>query len=227
MSRVLGRPDLAGARNPLPRAWRGAAVEQDETSEARAEAARILFDARVQARALLAEAKANAAGAVEAEMRQARERGYAEGLDLARREQQPVVQRLGDLVNAASIAHIENARHLDQVALTLALSLARLVVRRELTAVPETLLDVARGALAEMALEAEVTLRVQPDDVTLLQERLGDLGVRALLAVGVVGDPSLGPGSCVIRSGPGEVDASVDSQFARAERLLREQISVD
>ncbi|HEY8285903.1 MAG TPA: FliH/SctL family protein [Chloroflexota bacterium] len=227
MSRVLGRPDPAGDRNPLPRSWRGATLEQHESAETRAESARMIFEARVRSRALLAEAKAGAAGAIEEEARQARARGYAEGLEIARREQQGVTQRLADLVSAAEIAHTENARQLDQVALTLALALARLVVRRELTAVPETLLEVARGALGEMALDAEVTFRVHPGDVPLLRNRLPELGIGSLLAVAVVGDPALPSGSCVIRSGPGQVDASVDTQLVRAERLLRDQISVE
>jgi flagellar biosynthesis/type III secretory pathway protein FliH len=187
----------------------------------------MIFEARVRSRALLAEAKARAAGAIEEEARQARARGYAEGLEIARREQQGITQRLADLVSAAQIAHTENARQLDQVALTLALALARLVVRRELTAVPETLLEVARGALGEMALDAEVTFRVHPGDVPLLRNRLPELGIGSLLAVAVVGDPALPSGSCVIRSGPGQVDASVDTQLVRAERLLRDQISVE
>ncbi|HVA90294.1 MAG TPA: FliH/SctL family protein [Chloroflexota bacterium] len=227
MSRVLGRPDLAGDHNPLPRAWRGPTGEQQASGEARADSARMIFEARVRSRALLAEARASAVVTLEEETRQARARGYAEGLELARREYQGSVQRVADLVAAAQIAHTENARHLDQVALTLALALARLVVRRELTAVPDTLLEVARGALGEMALDAEVSIRVHSDDVALLRERLHELGIGALLAVAVVGDPALSAGSCVIRSGPGQVDASVDTQLARAERLLREQISVE
>jgi flagellar biosynthesis/type III secretory pathway protein FliH len=93
--------------------------------------------------------------------------------------------------------------------------------------VPETLLEVARGALGEMALDAEVTFRVHPGDVPLLRNRLPELGIGSLLAVAVVGDPALPSGSCVIRSGPGQVDASVDTQLVRAERLLRDQISVE
>jgi flagellar assembly protein FliH len=227
MSRVLGRASGDGAGNSLPRAWRGISTEPSEQGTARSEAARILFDARVRARALAAETRAEAEATIAAETQKARERGYAEGLELARREQVHILQRLDAVVSGARAAHAENARQLDQSALTLAIALARMVVRRELTSMPATLLDVARAALAEMAVEAEVSLRVHPDDVPLLRDRLPDLGLGSLLAVSVVGDPTLSPGSCVIRSGPGEVDASVDTQFARAERLLRDQISVD
>ncbi|MGH2343661.1 MAG: FliH/SctL family protein [Chloroflexota bacterium] len=226
MSRVLGRLS-SGAGSPLPRAWRERSTGQDEASDARAEAARILFEARVRARTLAAEAKAAADAAIAGELRQARERGYADGLELARREQLHIVERLDTLVSASRAAHAENAQQLDQMALTLAIALARMVVRRELVSVPETLIDVTRAALAEMAVEAEVSLRVHPDDVPLLRDRLPELGLGSLLAVAVVGDPGLSQGSCVIRSGPGEVDASVDTQMARAERLLRDQISVD
>jgi flagellar assembly protein FliH len=227
MSRVLGRVSAGGGERALPPAWRAASAEQDEQSAARAEAAHILFEARVRARAFVAEARAEAETAIAAETRQARERGYAEGVEIARREQFHILQRLDTLVGGARVAHAENARQLDQPALALAIALARMVVRRELTSVPTTLLDVARAALAEMAVEAEVSLRVHPDDVPLLRDSLPDLGLGSLLAVSVVGDPLLSPGSCVIRSGPGEVDASVDTQLARAERLLRDQISVD
>ena len=227
MSRVLGRGSGDGAGNLLPRAWRGIPAEQGEGGAARPEAARILFDARVRARAFIAEARAEAEAAIKAETRQSRERGYAEGLELARREQFHILQRLDAVVGGARAAHAENARQLDQSALALAIALARMVVRRELAGMPATLLDVARAALAEMAVEAEVLLRVYPDDVPLLCDRLPDLGLGSLLAVSVVGDPTLSPGSCVIRSGAGEVDASVDTQLARAERLLRDQISVD
>ncbi len=227
MSRVLGRVSNGGAGSALPLAWRGVPAEQDEQGAARSEAARILFDARVRARTFVAEARAESQAAIAAETRQARERGYADGLELARREQFHILERLDAVVGGARVAHAENARRLDQPALALALALARMVVRRELTTIPDTLLDVARAALAEMAVEAEVSLRVHPDDAPLLRDRLPDLGLGSLLAVSVVGDPTLSPGSCVIRSGPGEVDASVDTQLARAERLLRDQISVD
>ncbi len=192
-------------------------------AQARAHAARLLLDARGQARELLAAAAARA----EEERREAVEHGYAEGVLRARAEQAAGLERLAELARGAASAHVESMRNLDRTVVLLVLELVRTVVKHEASVAPQTILQVVRAAMDELSLETAVAVRVHPDDVALLEAGLAGIGVPAGVAIAVQADPALSRGGCVLESGAGRVDATMETQLQRIESLFHEQLHAD
>jgi flagellar assembly protein FliH len=100
-----------------------------------------------------------------------------------------------------------------------AVSLARQVVRSELSAQPEHIVTVAHEALETLLLSARhITVRVHPDDHALVaqgaSEVLSDRGARLLA------DTALTRGGCLIESDIGIIDASIETRWRRAAAAL-------
>ncbi len=229
MTRIISRSAGIGVRGSAPRDWKSAvgvmgAAISDDAASARARAARIMLDARREARAIVLAARATARDLIAAECAQAHQLGYAEGRSRADEELAAVAAPLAELVAGSVADHAESLRRLDEETLALSLSLARAVVKHEVTLVPETVLAVARAALDELSVGAAVTLRVHPDDDATLRPSLPHLGLPASTQVEIVVDSSVARGGCFIESGAGRVDATLETQLTRMEALLYEQL---
>ena len=186
-----------GPRSPILRA--GKVADWQEGRATLAEAQRLAEEIRVAAEAEAQEAK-----------RQAVEDGRRAG-----------AQEAAQLL-------IETAAKLDQDLEAIERRLADLVMEvveqilgefddREL------LLRATRHALSMLRRDRQLTVYVAPSDAADLRRRLEqDLAAEDPLAVPIVqGDSKLAPGSCVIASAVGFVEAGVEAQLAAFRAALR------
>lgn len=223
MTRIIGRGGASSAQSLLPREWRSRAPGPG-SEPASARAAQLLLQARQQARTLVQDAEQAAHAAVEDQRRLGWQQGYGEGWQQALQENAGTAQRLALVVAAVTADYEASARNLDEQLVSLSLMLARLIVQHEVAIAPDTVLRVARAALREVSIAQAVALRVHEDDAALLQARISSLGLPDTVRVAVVVDPAVAAGGCMVESGAGRVDATIDTQLARLERLLHEQL---
>ncbi|MBQ0958454.1 flagellar biosynthesis protein [Ideonella sp. 4Y11] len=153
----------------------------------------------------------------------ARQQGYQDGyrdgleaLDAARRQHlQQVTAQFAGLAAAfeEQMAALEQ-RMADAVTAT-ALTLARQVVRSELSQRPELVRQVAQEAIGAVVLSARhLRLRLHPDDLALVAADDGEL-LRSR-EVQLQPDPGLQRGGCVVESDLGRVDARIAQRWAQA-----------
>lgn len=105
----------------------------------------------------------------------------------------------------------------------LALTIAATILRHELQNNPTWMDTVVRSAIAEIPDRRAVTLRMNPQDATSLNERIGAIinDVPGLEKLEVVGDDTLITGSCILTSRGSRLDASLAGCWERlALRLL-------
>jgi len=174
--------------------------------------------ARAEAEALLADARAQVDAAIAA----GREEGYRDG----------TAQGLQETGTAAA-AFAEGARRLEELAeqlrrdavrdaTALAVEVAARVLRAELAARPERVADVVRGAIRRAADRSALVARVSPRDLAACRAAapaiMEEMGGIARLEV--VDDPRVSPGSCLLETASGDVDATVESQLARILEAL-------
>jgi flagellar assembly protein FliH len=88
--------------------------------------------------------------------------------------------------------------------------------------------DVVRGAILE-ALElaadrTEVTLKVNPEDIEYVKELRPEFFDRItdLKSVSMESDPSVSKGGCVMETGFGHVDGSVESQLEKITTAVKQ-----
>ncbi|ARP93568.1 HrpE/YscL family type III secretion apparatus protein [Bordetella genomosp. 13] len=183
---------LAASVDPAARIVR--AQEHAVLTEAQA----LLDNAHAQAAAILAGAQE----AFEAE----RQRGYADGKEQALLDQaEKMIETVSRTVEY--FAGVENEM----------VDLVMLAVRKVVDGFDdrEKVMIVVRNALAVVRNQKQMTLRLHPQDVDAVRERINDL-LAAYPGVGyldILGDGRLVRGACILESEIGMVEASLEGQL--------------
>ncbi len=188
-------------------------------AQARAEAAGLLDDAQVQAEALREAAwqeghhqgRTEARAAVEAEGRAA----WAARQEALRAEVDGMVAQI-----AEARATLWARQEPEMVAL--ALDIARQVVKTEVTQNPEVVRALIANAVRRITDKDNVRVRVSVADAPRVKEMRQDLmemmdGLRHLE---IVDDRRVGGGGCVIETNAGTIDAKIETQFSEVARAL-------
>jgi flagellar assembly protein FliH len=160
----------------------------------------------------------------------ARAEGHADGLEAGLAEGRA---QLAAARSALEGAHAElvalraaTAEAVERDAVELAVRLAEKIVAGTLEVEPERVLDVVRGALRRLAERRRVTVLVHPDDLELVRGAAasfaGELG--GIEHCEVQAERRLARGGAVVRTDEGQVDASVETQLARARELVAAEI---
>jgi flagellar assembly protein FliH len=140
--------------------------------------------------------------------RQGYQAGYSEGQAKARNE----AERLGRGATKLETALAGLDAGVADELLALALELARQVVRGEISARPETLLDVVREALEQLP-HQHAAIYLNPEDASLARSYLGDQLTHA--GHRIHEDSKLARGDCVLEAGGSHLDASVATRWRR------------
>jgi flagellar assembly protein FliH len=194
----------AGARADA-RAWSAPVI--DGTAVASARGRRMTEAQREEERRFFAEAEAA---------------GRAAGLAAAQKEMAPRLAQLEErtrtvasMLDALSkpLAQLDDVVH-DQVA-TLALLIARAVVRRELRADPSQIIGMVREAVALLPASGRgARVALHPEDAALVRERLTPSGPEA--AWSIIEDPALARGDCRVHTDYARLDARIETRLHEA-----------
>jgi flagellar assembly protein FliH len=153
---------------------------------------------------------------------QARQEGVREGEAAGHRraagELAPAIARLVETVRDLAACRGRFRREAEQDVVTLALAIARRIVRRELTLDPTIMLGLVKAALDQVDLREVHRVRMHPQDAPAVEQGLRDLGLPERLEV--IPDPALERGAAVFETTRGEMDASTDTQLAEISRGL-------
>jgi flagellar assembly protein FliH len=136
-------------------------------------------------------------------------------------------------LSALEAAHAEvvalrasTAEAVERDAVELAVQLAEKIVAGTLDADPKRVLDVVRGALRRLSERRRVTVLVHPDDLELVRTAAegfaGELG--GIEHCEVQAERRLLRGGAVVRTDEGQVDASIETQLARARELVAAEL---
>jgi flagellar assembly protein FliH len=184
-------------------------------SRVRAEAARLITEAKTQATQIKAQAKKEAHQAAVEEVQAA----FRQRLD---QQMQSVLAALGDAARQIAESRQAWQQHWQEHAVELAAGLARRICRRELRHSPEISAEWIREALALAAGNGSIVLRLNPEDQAALGQvdaitgRLAGIG-----QVQVVADPAISLGGCRVETEFGSLDQQLETQLARlVEELL-------
>ncbi|HXE44788.1 MAG TPA: FliH/SctL family protein [Conexibacter sp.] len=160
----------------------------------------------------------------------ARAEGHADGLDAGLAEGRA---QLAAALAALESAHAEvvalraaTAEAVERDAVELAVQLAEKIVAGTLEAEPERVLDVVRGALRRLSERRRVTVLVHPDDLDVVRAAAdgfaGELG--GIEHCEVQAERRLSRGGAVVRTDEGQIDASIETQLARARELVAAEL---
>lgn len=163
---------------------------------------------------------------VEAARREGYEQGYQDAAaDIeASAEGQRRVQlsklaaRLAAAADGIASQRLEAVAVAESEIVTLAVELAETLVRRELEVTATAGVDAVRRALQLVPVDADLVVRLHPEDRVLVEELQAMVPDRS---VRLVADPDVERGGCVVDAGPCHIDTQIGPAVARARELLR------
>lgn len=228
----MGNPYPVNQKKPSPVAVK---QEPDNTAENRSE--EILEEARQQAELILQQATheaeemlRNAEEKITALMQeveqQAKEEGYRNGEKLAQDHYQGLIQEAEELKREAGELYHNTVLSLEGQMVETILDIGRKVLGMELSQNREAIINLIRTSLKNTNPSGEITVTVSPEDYETVienQERLTE-GIKNLRELNIKKDNSLQRGGCIVETGFGSVDSSVDTQMKAIENAFREII---
>lgn len=153
--------------------------------------------------------------------REAFTKGYAQGeragLEAGGKRAEAMLRRVAQTIEELGGLRQTLIQETERQMVQLALTLARRVVHREVTLDPELAAALAHVALERLGTTAPATIRLNPEDYTIVAQDGARWGGAT---VTVVPDPSIARGGCLVESEFGSVDATIERQFDELSRAL-------
>lgn len=159
-----------------------------------------------------------------------RAQAHAEGFETGRQEAlaaaTPAAEALAQAAQALAAEAEALAERTERAAVELALRIAEQALGGALTADPERVLDVVRGALRRLVERERVLLLVNPDDLDLVRDRVGALAgeLGGIEHCEVQAERRVPRGGAVVRTEEGEVDATLQTKLQRAREVLEHEL---
>ena len=187
-----------------------------DTAAARNEAAQIVASAEAEAEQI---------------REQARLQGHAEGFEAGRADAAaqcaPAVQALAAVLAEAQAERERVAEAMEESAVHLALQIADKALTGAITAQPERVVDVVRGALRCLVERERVTILVHPQDLPIVRESVEGLvqQLGGIEHLEVQEERRVQRGGAIVRSQTGEIDARMETKLDRAREILEAELS--
>jgi flagellar assembly protein FliH len=168
--------------------------------------------------------------AAQADAQRIRSEAHAEGLAAGREDglaegRAQIADALGALAGAldgVAVLRAQTAEAVERDAIELALAVAEKVVSGALAVEPERVVDSVRGALRRLVERRRVTVLVHPDDLELVRTAANGFAAElgGIEHCDVQAERRIARGGAVVRTEEGQIDASVETQLARAHELV-------
>ena len=144
--------------------------------------------------------------------KEAFEQGLAEGREAGRAEVRAQVERLAGMFYDLAKPFEELDAEVERELLTLAMALARQIVRRELKADPTQIIGIIREAISALPVAArDVRVHLHPEDAAVVRQNLAP--TESERAWQLVEDPVMARGGCQITTATSRIDARLETRL--------------
>jgi flagellar assembly protein FliH len=144
--------------------------------------------------------------------REAFEQGLSEGRASGREEVRQQVERISGMIYDLAKPFEELDAEVERELLTLAMALARQIVRRELKTDPTQIIGIIREAIAALPVAArEVRVHLHPEDAAVVRQHLAP--TERERAWTIVEDPVMSRGGCQVMTTASRIDARLETRL--------------
>jgi len=148
------------------------------------------------------------------------EQGERAGLEAGGKRAEAMLRRVAQTLEDLATLRESLVRQTERQVVQLALVIARRIVQREVSLDEEFIAALTHVALDRLGHRAGATVRLHPEDYTVVMAGRGEAWNGSEGPVTVVPDVSVSRGGCVVESELGFIDASLDAQFQEMARAV-------
>ena len=178
---------------------------------------------------ILAQAMADAERIREAARAEGYEQGRAAGHQQGMAEIADAAAALGEAAQAVEALRVETVQTVEKDSIKLAIALVEQDPDGRAAGAPGAVVEVVQGALRRISDRRTITVLVNPADLDVVKGAVGRLTGQGsgVEVCDVQADARVEPGSAVVRTGEGEVDAGVYTQLERASEVAAAALEAD
>ena len=144
--------------------------------------------------------------------KEAFEQGLAEGREAGQAQIRAQVERLEGMFHDLAKPFEELDAEVERELLTLAMTLARQIVRRELKTDPTQIIGIVREAIGALPVAArDVRVHLHPEDAAVVRQNLAP--TESERAWQLIEDPVMARGGCQITTSTSRVDARLETRL--------------
>ena len=149
--------------------------------------------------------------------------GEQKGFELASRKIEPLKTAMQQAVIKLTAIREETYQQIESEVVELALAIARKVICREISTDKETVVCVAREALAKLDDPGKIKIKMNPGDMQFINETKYQLSnlIADVNSVTIEAEESIQSGGCIIETDLGEIDARIEKQLQAVEESFR------
>ncbi len=159
--------------------------------------------------------------------REAYEKGFAQGqsdgLALGLTKAEELWKKMHSLFDALTLLKGKALTEAEEDILKLSMIIARKIVKKELATDPNTVKRSLEQAVTFLKDRSFVRILVSPEDMKILEPYLPQLAEsRKIERFELAEDHCIEPGGCVLETGFGRINATIENQITRLEKELEE-----
>lgn len=162
--------------------------------------------------------------------REAYEKGFSAGEEAGRtlglKKLDPVEKILLNLIQGVTQFKEAGLKKAEEDILSIALAIARRILRREVEGNPEVIVKNIQLAIKKIGQTKKVLIRLHPDDLEMISQDAEDIAgsTKQEIALRFEPDTGLTPGDCIVEGEERMVDARLDHQVDLIEEELKKDI---
>jgi flagellar assembly protein FliH len=155
--------------------------------------------------------------------RQGLKDGEQNGFERASRKVEPLITAIQQAVIKLTAIREETYQQIETEVVELALAIARKIICREVSTDKETVVCVAKEALAKVDDPGKIKIKMNPADLQFINETKYQLSnlIADVNNVTIEAEESIQSGGCVIETDLGEIDARIEKQLQAVEESFR------
>ena len=149
--------------------------------------------------------------------------GENSGFELGIQKIEPLVKSIEEALIQLNRIREETFQQIEKEVVELALAIAQKVICHEIAIDRETVVCVAREALAKVDDPGKVTIKMSPSDLQFINETKYQLSnlISNVDNITLEAEDSIQSGGCVIETDLGEIDARIEKQLQAVEQSFR------
>lgn len=168
----------------------------------------------------------------DAAVSEAKQQGYDAGYDEGFKQAEAAVKQEHSVILQEAKALLEQAYYQKQqiiqeaepFLIELSTAIAKKIIRHELKASPDWIIEMTKSLLARKREKGVVTLCVSPSDFSYIQDARDELllAIDSQAELQILPDSTVGSHGCVVRTAFGSIDARLDTQLKEIKNALQQ-----
>ena len=149
--------------------------------------------------------------------------GENTGFELGTKKIEPLISSIKEALIQLDAIREETYQQIEKEVVDLALAIAQKVICREISTDPETVVCVAKEALAKVDDQGKIKIKMNPSDMQFINETKYQLSnlIADVDHVTFEAEESIQSGGCIIETELGEIDARIEKQLQAIEESFR------